>query len=84
MIIEAIFILVAGVIAVPDNVKSIVQKTESFGVGYPISFWNYTNLTAHGQYMDEAEVAEWADVGFTVPQSPNYNPNDVKQKAQIL
>jgi hypothetical protein len=87
MILEAIFMFVAGMTAVdvPDNVKSIVQKTQSFGIGrYPISFWSYTNLTAHSQYMDEAEVAEWADAGFTVPQSPNYDFNNVRQKAQIL
>jgi len=87
MILEAIFMFVAGMTAVdvPDNVKSIVQKTQSFGIGrYPISFWSYTNLTAHSQYMDEAEVAEWADAGFTVPQSPNYDSNNVRQKAQIL
>jgi len=70
---------------VPDNMLSIIQKTQSFGLGrFPISFWSYTNLTEHGQYMDEAEVEEWADAGFTVPQSPNYDPNNPKQKAHML
>jgi hypothetical protein len=88
MIIEAILFLTINIstaIEVPDNIKSIIEKTQSFGIGrYPISFWNYTNLVAHGQYMDEAEIAEWADAGFTVPQSPNYDPRDEKQKTHIL
>jgi len=88
MFVEAIFMLaisVSGTADVPDNIKSIIEKTQSFGIGrYPISFWNYTNLVSHGQYMDVNEVAEWADAGFTVPQSPNYNPGDAKQKAHIL
>lgn len=88
MVIEAVLIMaisVSGASNVSDNVKSIIEKTQSFGIGrYPISFWNYTNLTAHGQYMDEEEVAEWADAGFTVPQSPSFDPNDIKQKAHIL
>jgi hypothetical protein len=70
---------------VPDNVRAIIEKTQSFGLGrYPISFWNYTNLKEHGQYMDETEVEEWADAGFTVPQSPNYDANNPRQKAHIL
>ena len=57
---------------VPAKLQAVIAKTQSFGLGcYPISFWNYTNLAKHGQYMDEAEVAEWADAGFTVPQSPD-------------
>jgi hypothetical protein len=88
MVIEAMLMLAIGVSTVtdvPDNIKSIIEKNQSFGLGrYPISFWNYTNLVAHGQYMDEAEVAEWADAGFTVPQSPSYDPSDVKQMAHIL
>jgi len=70
---------------VPDNVRAIIEMTQSFGLGrYPISFWSYTNLKEHGQYMDEAEVEEWADAGFTIPQSPSYDPNNPEQKAHIL
>ena len=70
---------------VPKNVRAIIGKTESFGLGrYPISFWSYTNLAEHGQYMDEAEVAEWAEAGFTVPQSPRCDPDDSEQKAHML
>ena len=70
---------------VPENLRSIIEKTQSFGIGrYPISFWNYTSLAEFGQYMDEDEVDEWADAGFTVPQSPNYNPSNPDQKAHIL
>ena len=69
----------------PDNIRAIIEKTQSFGLGrYPISFWSYTNLKEHGEYMDEAEVEEWADAGFTVSQSPNYDANDPEQKAHIL
>jgi len=70
---------------VPQNVRSIIEMTRSFGLGrYPISFWSYTNLGEHGKVMDEAEVAEWADAGFTVPQSPIHDPNDPAQKAHML
>ena len=70
---------------VPKHVRSIVEKNQSFGLSrYPISFWSYTNLTEHGKYMDEAEVEEWADAGFTVPQSPRPDPKDPAQKAHML
>ena len=69
----------------PDNLRAIIEKTKSFALtGYPVSFWNYTNLADHGQHMDEAAVEEWADAGFTVPQSPNYDPGNPEQKARIL
>lgn len=70
---------------VPDNLRSIVEKNQSFGLDkYPISFWSYTNLNEHGKQMDEAEVEEWADAGFTVPQSPSFDPNNPEQKAHML
>jgi hypothetical protein len=50
---------------------------------YPIGFWSYTNLNEHGQYMDEAEVQEWADAGFTVPQSPSFDPSQPEQIAHM-
>jgi len=65
----------------PANVKAIIEKSKSFGLGkYPIGFWSYTNLNEHAPYMDEAEVEEWADAGFTVPQSPSFDP---KKPAQV-
>lgn len=69
----------------PPKLKMVIAKTQSFGLGrYPISFWNLTDLASHAQYMDEAEVAEWADAGFTVPQSPTYDPANAEQKAHML
>jgi len=70
---------------VPQNMRSIVEKTQSLGLEkFPISFWSYTNLGEHGAYMDEDEVEEWADAGFTVPQSPRYDPADPAQVAHML
>jgi hypothetical protein len=69
---------------VPGNVRSIIEKTQSFGLGkYPISFWSYTNLNEHAQYMTEDEVEEWADAGFTVPQSPRFDPGNPEQVAHM-
>lgn len=69
----------------PANLKSVIAKTQAFGLGrYPISFWSLTHLGSHAQYMDEAEVAEWADAGFTVPQSPSYDPANADQKAHMM
>lgn len=69
---------------VPPTVNAILAKTASFGLhAYPISFWSYTNLAEHGKYMDEAEVAEWADAGFTVPQSPSFDPGNAEQVAHM-
>lgn len=69
----------------PANVNAIIKKTASLGLAkYPIGFWSYTNLAEHGKYMDEAEVDEWADAGFTVPQSPSFDPKDPKQVAHML
>ena len=80
--ITATALLTSSLVAqeVPANVRSIIEKTQGFGLNaYPISFWSYTNLKEHGQYMDEAEVEEWHDAGFTVPQSPTFDPDDPKQ-----
>jgi hypothetical protein len=96
MIIEASIMLTIGLATaiytglgetqkVPENMRSIIEKTQSFGLGrYLISFWSYTNLTEFGQYMNEAEVEEWDDAGFTVPQSPSHKPDDPQQKAQMI
>ena len=65
--------------------RSIIAKTKSFGLDkFPVSFWSYTNIGEHGQYMTEAEVASWADAGFTVPQSPSFEVNDQEQKTHII
>lgn len=62
----------------------VLQKNASLGLNrFPIGFWNYTNLTQHSRYMDEAEVEEWSDAGFTVTLSPSVNPNDPKQVAHL-
>lgn len=69
---------------VPTNVQSILDANQATGLGrYPISFWSYTNLREHGQYMTEDEVQEWADAGFTVPQSPSFDPADPAQIAHM-
>jgi hypothetical protein len=69
---------------VTDNMRAMIEKSQSFGLGkYPISFWNYTHLTAHGQHMTQAEVEMWADAGFTVPQSSNFDPKKPEQVAHM-
>ncbi|MGD9518444.1 MAG: hypothetical protein AB7W28_02925, partial [Armatimonadota bacterium] len=70
---------------VPVNMRSLIERTQSFGLGkFPISFWSYTHLREHSQYMTEEEVEEWADAGFTVPQSPSFDPVDPEHKAHML
>ncbi len=65
--------------------KEIIKKSQSLGVkGFPLGFWNYTNLTEDFVYMDEKEVESWADAGFTVTQSSYFDPEDPVQKAHIL
>ncbi len=64
--------------------RAMIDKTQSFGLGkYPISFWSYTNLKDHGHHMDELEVDMWADAGFTVPQSPSFDPANPEQVAHM-
>jgi hypothetical protein len=68
----------------PSTVNAIIEKSASFGLGkYPIGFWSYTNLGEHGKHMNEAEVEQWADAGFTLTQSPNFDPKKPAQVAQI-
>ncbi len=70
---------------IPANLRHMIEKTQSFGLtSYPIGFWSYTSLAEHGAHMDEAAVEEWADAGFTVPQSPDFDPADPAQKTHIL
>jgi len=65
---------------VPANVKAIIAKTASFGLEkYPISFWNYASLGQYGEHFTEEEVQRWADCGFTVPQSPSFDPKNPAQ-----
>ncbi len=69
---------------VPPAVKAMLAKSASFNLGkYPISFWSYTNLNEHADHMTEAEVAEWADCGFTVPMSPSFDPAKPEQVAHM-
>jgi hypothetical protein len=68
--------------------QKLLKAIASLGLKkFPISFWNYTSLELHGQYMNEAEVESWADAGFTVPQGsicdPN-NPGEVAHTRQML
>lgn len=59
---------------IPEKSRAVIEKSQSFGIGkYPISFWSYTNLKEHGQYMTEDEVKSWADAGFTVPIGPRFD-----------
>ncbi len=61
---------------VPANLLRILTKSRSLQLKkFPIGFWSYTSLGEHGKYMDEAEVAQWADAGFTVTMGPYLNPN---------
>jgi hypothetical protein len=64
----------------PENLRRMLEKSASLGLTkFPIGFWSYTNLTDHARHMDEAEVEEWADAGFTVPMSPSFDPGDADQ-----
>jgi hypothetical protein len=66
--------------ALPSNLRGMLEKSASLGLDrFPVGFWSYTNLAAHGQYMDEAEVEEWADAGFTVTLSPSFDPGNPEQ-----
>lgn len=68
----------------PASVKSIIEKSASFKLKkYPVGFWNYTNLAEHGIHMNEAEVEQWADAGFTVTHSPEFDPNKPEQVEQM-
>ncbi|MCC6443250.1 MAG: hypothetical protein IT210_07315 [Armatimonadetes bacterium] len=65
---------------VPVNIQKILEGNASLGLGkFPIGFWNYTNLNDHAKYMDEAEVEEWADAGFTVTMSSSFDPAKPEQ-----
>lgn len=69
---------------VTKPMKALVAKTQSLGLKkFPISFWSYTNMREHGTHMTEAEVASWADAGFTVPQSPSFDVNNKAERAHV-
>ncbi len=68
----------------PPNLRSMLEKSASLQLTrFPIGFWNYTSLKQDGARLDEAEVEEWADAGFTVTMSPSFDPADAEQVAQI-
>ncbi|MHB1459856.1 MAG: hypothetical protein ACYC1M_01045 [Armatimonadota bacterium] len=69
---------------VTPKMRALIAKTQSFGLTrFPISFWSYTNLKEHGKHMTEDEVKSWADAGFTVPQSPSFDPKVATQMSQM-
>jgi hypothetical protein len=62
----------------------LLKTVESFGLKkYPIGFWNYTNLTEHGAHFDEREMDSLVDGGYTLTQTPNFNPANPAEAAQI-
>ncbi len=64
--------------------KAMLERIKSFDLTkYPIGFWSYTNLGEHAIHMTEAEVKSWADAGFTVTQSPGFDPQDRSQVAHV-
>lgn len=80
-----------GQVAITEAGPKLVQILEQnadLGLNrFPIGFWNYTNLGQHGVYMDEAEVDEWFDAGFTVTLSSSFDPTrpeEVNQFEKIL
>jgi len=68
-----------------DKMKELLKKNASFGLtNYPVSIWNYVNLKEDGEHFTEKEMDSLLDAGINVPQSPDFDPNDPAQKAQIL
>lgn len=62
----------------------LLKTIESFGLKkYPIGFWNYTNLTEHGGHFDEKEMDSLVDGGYTLTQTPNFDPTKPGEIVQI-
>jgi hypothetical protein len=86
------FVMVCGAAVqsgeLAENLRKILEKNEGLGLEkFPIGFWNYTQISENGEHINEAEVAGWADAGFTVPMSPGFrpeNPNDVAHIRKVL
>lgn len=75
---------VARAAELPDSLRPILERKAGLGLTrFPIGFWSYTNLAEHARYMDEAEVQEWADAGFTVTMSPTFDAGDEEQVAHM-
>ena len=50
--------LAVQAVDLPQNLRAMLDKSASLSLQrFPIGFWNYTNLTEHAQYMDEAETS---------------------------
>jgi len=70
---------------IPENIESVLETKRSFNLAqFPIGFWNYVDLGDFPDRLTEAEVQEWADCGFTVPQGPEFNPGNPKQRERML
>jgi hypothetical protein len=66
--------------------KAMIEKSLSFDMQrFPIGFWNYQNLSKPEvrQHMAEADVETWSDAGFTVPQSPSFDPTNAEHVAHM-
>ncbi len=64
----------------PEALRSIIEKNASFDLKkFPVGFWNYLHMSSHAEHINEAEVQDWADAGFTLTKSPSYNPKDPEQ-----
>ena len=66
-----------------NNTRKLLQTVASMGLKrYPIGFWNYTNLAEHGEYFNEQEMDSLVDGGYTVTQTPNFDPTKPAEKEQ--
>ena len=66
------------------QVQSIIAKSKALGIrDYPVGFWNYAALANAPVPFNETEIASWQDAGFTLVQSPTFNPSSPKQVQEI-
>ncbi len=67
-----------------NRTLQLLKTVESFGLKkYPVGFWNYTNLAEHGSHFDEQEMDSLVDGGYTLTQTPGFNPANPAEVAQI-
>lgn len=62
-----------------EGLRSILDKNASFELAsFPIGFWNYMSIgnPEQREHINEAEVQDWADAGFTLTDAPRFDYRD--------
>lgn len=68
---------------IPESILRLLDNKAAFMEKFPIHFWNYVELAEYPDVIDEEQVKDWAECGFTIPGSPETVATDPEHPEKI-